>query len=104
MRHSTRTFLLVQGKEMAPKKVIPEPVPEPEEEMELEEEEDEDYDDDEEGMDVGAMMASMFATEEGDNVCTALVTIGGHMDKMNKLIETQNKILVKLLSYFTKST
>jgi hypothetical protein len=86
---------------MAPKKAFPEPVPEPEEEMELEEdEEDEDY---EEGMDVGAMMASMFTTEEGDNVCTALVTIGEHMDKMNKLIETQNKILVKLLSHFTKT-
>ena len=91
---------------MAPKKAFPapEPEPEPEEEMELDEdEEDEDYED-EEGMDVGAMMASMFTTEEGDNVCTALVTIGEHMDKTNKLIETQNKILVKLLSHFTKST
>lgn len=88
---------------MAPKKVVPEPEPEPVEEMEFEdEEEDEDYED-EEGMDVGAMMASMFATEEGDNVCTALVTIGEHMDKMNKLFETQNKILVKLLSHLTKS-
>ena len=87
---------------MAPKKAFPEPEPEPEleEEMDLEEEEDEDY---EGGMDVGDMMASMFTTEEGDNVCTALVTIGEHMDKMNKLIETQNKILVKMLSHFTKS-
>ena len=87
---------------MAPKKAFPEPEPEPEpeEEMELEDDEDEDY---EEGMDVGAMMASMFTTEEGDNVCTAMVTIGEHMDKMNKLMETQNKILVKLLSHFTKT-
>ena len=88
---------------MAPKKAFPEPEPdpEPEEEMDLEDdEEDEDY---EEGMDVGAMMASMFTTEEGDNVCTALVTIGEHMDKMNKLMETQNKILVKMLSHFTKT-
>lgn len=87
---------------MAPKKAFPEPEPEPEpeEEMDLEEDEDEDY---EEGMDVGAMMASMFTTEEGDNVCTALVTIGEHMDKMNKLMETQNKILVKMLSHFTKT-
>lgn len=89
---------------MAPKKAFPEPTPEPEpepesdEEMELED--DEDY---EGGMDVGGMMASMFTTEEGDNVCTALVTIGEHLDKTNKLIETQNKILVKLLSHLTKT-
>jgi len=88
---------------MAPKKAFPEPEPEPEPEEEMELEEDEEDEDYEEGMDVGAMMASMFTTEEGDNVCTALVTIGEHMDKMNKLIETQNKILVKLLSHFTKS-
>lgn len=92
---------------MAPKKAFPapEPEPEPEEEMELDEDEEDEEDEDyEDGIDVGAMMDSMFRTEEGDNVCTALVTIGEHVDKMNKLIETQNKILVKLLSHFTKST
>jgi len=88
---------------MAPKKAFPEPEPEPEEEMELEDDEEDEDEDYEEGMDVGAMMASMFTTEEGDNVCTALVTIGEHMDKMNKLMETQNKILVKMLSHFTKT-
>ena len=88
---------------MAPKKAFPEPEPEPEPEEEMELEEDEEDEDYEEGMDVGAMMASMFTTEEGDNVCTALVTIGEHMDKMNKLMETQNKILVKMLSHFTKT-
>jgi hypothetical protein len=90
---------------MAPKKAFPEPEPEPEpeEEMDLEEDEEDEDEDYEEGMDVGAMMASMFTTEEGDNVCTALVTIGEHMDKMNKLMETQNKILVKMLSHFTKT-
>jgi len=88
---------------MAPKKAFPEPVPEPELEEEIDDEEEEEDEDYEEGMDVGAMMASMFTTEEGDNVCTALVTIGEHMDKMNKLMETQNKILVKMLSHFTKT-
>jgi len=90
---------------MAPKKAFPEPEPdpEPEEEMDLEDDEEDEDEDYEEGMDVGAMMASMFTTEEGDNVCTALVTIGEHMDKMNKLMETQNKILVKMLSHFTKT-
>ena len=91
---------------MAPKKAFPapEPEPEPEEEMELEDDEDDEEDEDYEGMmDPGAMLASFLTTEDGDNVCTALVTIGEHMDKMNKLMETQNKILVKMLSHFTKT-
>lgn len=92
---------------MPSKKLPPQPEPEPEEEeevVELDEDEDEEDEDYEMGMDAGAMLASMFATEEGDNVCTALVSIGEHMDKMNKLIDTQNKILVKLLAHVTKST
>lgn len=91
---------------MAPKKAFvepPVPEPEPEEDMELEEDEEDEEDEDYEGMmDPSAMLAPFLSTEEGDNVCTALVTMGEHMDKMNKLIETQNKILVKLLSHFTK--
>ena len=92
---------------MAPKKAFPapEPEPEPEEEMDLEDDEEDEEDEDYEGMmDPGSMLASFLTTEDGeDNVCTALVTIGNHMDKMNKLIETQNKILVKLLSHLTKT-
>jgi hypothetical protein len=72
--------------------------------MELEDDEEDEEDEDYDGMmDPGAKLASFLTTEDGDNVCTALVTIGEHMDKMNKLMETQNKILVKMLSHFTKT-
>lgn len=83
---------------MAPKKVQPEPEPEIEEEEEFdeEEEEEEDYED------MGGVLASFLTTDEGDNVCTALVTIGNHMDRMSKLMDTQNKILLKMLAHMTK--
>lgn len=64
---------------------------EPEYMEEDEEEEDEDYT---EGLDV----ASLFMTEEGDNVATALVKIGNHLEKLGKMMDTQNKILVKMLT------
>lgn len=59
------------------------------EEIDLGEEEDEDEDED--FMDMGGMLAQVLATEDGDTVCSALVGIA-------KGIETQNKILVKILS------
>jgi hypothetical protein len=90
---------------MVPKQAFAKHAPEYEEEEEmdlsLEEEEDEDY---EEGMDVGAMMESLFTTEDGDNVCTALVSINQNLETLAKLAETQNKILVKLLSHMTKTS
>ena len=70
----------------------------------LDEEADEDVDIDEEGdeedeeedfMDMGGLLTSLLTTEEGDNVCTALVNIGAIL---NKHMETQNKILVKILA------
>jgi hypothetical protein len=92
---------------MAPKKAFVKPEPEPEfedEEMDLsvedeDEEEDEDY---AEGMDVGALMESLFTTDDGDNVCTALVSINQNLEALAKAADTQNKILVKLLAHFTK--
>jgi len=54
-------------------------------------EEDEDYMG---GVDV----TSLFMTEDGDNVATALVTIGNHLDKLGKMMDTQNKILIKMLT------
>lgn len=71
---------------------------EPEEEINSEAE-DEDY----EEMDMGSMLASFLATDEGDNVCTALVTIGNNLDKMSKLMDTQNKILLKILTSLSKN-
>ncbi len=40
---------------------------------------------------IGNIAGSLFATEEGDTVCTALVQI-------SKQLEMQNKIMVKILS------
>ena len=77
----------------------PEEESEEEEEEELEDEEpveegdedDDDEDDDENFMDMPDVLMSLLSTEEGDNVCTALVKIGNQL-------EIQNKIMVKILS------
>ncbi len=68
------------------------------EEPDIDEEDVEDVDmeedessDEEEYMDMGGMLAQVLATPEGDTVCTALIKIANAM-------ETQNKILVKILS------
>ncbi len=76
------------------------PAPQPEEIKDEEIEEGEiltDEDDDElmmdleDEMDMGDMLTSLLATEDGDTVCTALVAIG-------QQLQTQNKILIKILS------
>lgn len=67
-----------------------------EEEIEIEEgeivaEDDiEDFADDDE-LDVPTLMTSLLATEEGETVCTALLSIG-------QQLQIQNKILIKILS------
>ena len=45
----------------------------------------------EEDFDVAELMSSLFATDDGDTVCTALVGISNQ-------IQIQNKILVKILA------
>ena len=83
---------------MAPKQKQPEPEILDDEEIDLgDEEEDGDYgeEDDEMGFDLGAVLEPFLATEDGQTICTALVTISKHM-------EMQNKILVKMLSQMTK--
>jgi hypothetical protein len=64
---------------------------------ELEDEEMDDFGEEEfeEGIDMGELLTSLLTTEDGDNVCTALVNIG---NVLNKHLETQNKILVKILT------
>ena len=80
---------------MAPKKA-PEPEPTEDEEIDLEDEELEDGDYEEEmGFDLGAVLEPFLATEDGQTVCTALVTISKHL-------ENQNKILIKILSQLSK--
>jgi hypothetical protein len=57
----------------------------------LTDEDDEIMMDLEDEMDMGDMLTSLLATEDGDTVCTALVAIG-------QQLQTQNKILIKILS------
>jgi hypothetical protein len=51
---------------------------------------------DEEDFDVAELLTSLFATENGDTVCTALVGISSQL-------QVQNKILVKILAQLNSS-
>ena len=48
-------------------------------------------DDDEDNMDIAGLMTSLLATPDGDTVCSAIVNLCFQL-------ETQNKILIKMLS------
>jgi hypothetical protein len=79
-----------------PKAKIVEELNEEEEEIlnsgdETDDEEEEDMD----FMDMGSLLSSLLTTEDGDNVCTALVKMTMVLQKQ---MEIQNKILVKILS------
>ena len=67
--------------------------------MEMYEDEDElaDFLEDDAIMKIANIAGSLFASEEGDTVCTALVNI-------SKQLEMQNRIMVKILSQMQKST
>ena len=63
---------------------------------ELENEDFDEYMEDEPYMmDMGGLLSSVLATEEGDTVCSALVNLSRQM-------EIQNKILIKMLSQMQK--
>ena len=65
---------------------------------ELENEDFDEYMEDEPYMmDMGGLLSSVLATEEGDTVCSALVNISRQM-------EVQNKILIKMLSQMQKKS
>jgi hypothetical protein len=58
----------------------------------IEEDEGDFFEEDEdEGMDLAGLMSSLLATPDGDTVCSALVNLCYQL-------ETQNKILIKILS------
>jgi ATP-dependent RNA circularization protein (DNA/RNA ligase family) len=63
--------------------------------LDLEMPDDDDDDDEEYMMDMGGLLSSVLATEDGDTVCSALVNISRQM-------EVQNKILIKMLSQMQK--
>lgn len=56
---------------------------------------DDEDEDDMDFMDMGGILSSLLTTESGDNVTTALVKM---TLMLQKNLETQNKILVKILS------
>lgn len=61
---------------------------------ETEEETEDELDDEDFGgddVDITTLMTSLLATEEGDTICTALVNI-------SQQLQTQNKILIKMLT------
>jgi hypothetical protein len=63
-----------------------------EEELEFDEDEDVDFfEEEDEGMDLAGLMSSLLATPDGDTVCSALVNLCYQL-------ETQNKILIKMLA------
>ena len=63
-----------------------------EEDFEIEEDEEDLFEEDEdEGMDLAGLMSSLLATPDGDTVCSALVNLCYQL-------ETQNKILIKMLA------
>ncbi len=64
---------------------------EDETESESEEELDDEDEDFGESVDIATLMTSLLATEEGDTICTTLVNIG-------QQLQTQNKILIKILA------
>jgi len=61
------------------------------EDMEMLEDDDEGY-----MMDMGGLLSSVLATEEGDTICSALVNI-------SRNLEVQNKILIKMLAQLQKN-
>jgi hypothetical protein len=66
---------------------------EDEEDITLTDEEDYEIndDEDEDNMDLAGLMTSLLATPDGDTVCSALVNLCYQL-------ETQNKILIKMLA------
>jgi hypothetical protein len=67
---------------------------ESEDEIEIEEGEivsGDELEDLDEPIDIAELMTSLLATEDGDTVCSALVNIANQL-------QTQNKILIKMLS------
>jgi hypothetical protein len=49
------------------------------------------------------MLGSFLATEDGDTIATALVSLKDSTEKIALNMEMQNKILVKILSALTKA-
>lgn len=97
--------------EKYPEEPVPEEIEETDEEEFEDDEDEEEFEDDEEVMytsdleldeepmmelDIGGLLGSVLTTEDGDTVCTALVSI-------SKQLEMQNRIMIKILSQLQKN-
>lgn len=77
-----------------PPKIVHEEEPD-----EMEEDEEDEFD---EGMDMFEALGSLLATEEGETIATALVSLKDAAEKMALNMEMQNKILVKIAAALNK--
>ena len=82
---------------------VPRPPPSsPSPEDEEEEEMDQFEEDDDMMVDPMEMLGSFLATEDGETIATALVSLKDSTEKIALNMEMQNKILVKILSALSK--
>ena len=101
----------MSAKEEYPEEPVPEEIEETDEEEFEDDEDEEEFEDEEEIMytsdidleeepmmelDIGGLLGSILTTEDGDTVCTALVSI-------SKQLEMQNRIMIKILSQLQKN-
>jgi hypothetical protein len=77
-----------------PPKIVQQPEPE-------EEEEDEEMDF-EDGMDMFEALGGLLATEEGETIATALVSLKDAAEKIAQNLEMHNKLMVKIAAALNK--
>jgi DNA-directed RNA polymerase specialized sigma24 family protein len=80
-----------------PPKIVQQP--EPEEEEEEDEDEEMDFED---GMDMFEALGSLLATEEGETIATALVSLKDAAEKIALNLEMHNKLMVKIAAALNK--
>ena len=81
------------------------PRPQPPKIVQQEEPEDEEFDEDEEfeeGMDMFEALGSLLATEEGETIATALVSLKDAAEKIALNLEMHNKLMVKIAAALNK--
>ena len=80
-----------------PPKIVQQEEPE-----EIEDEEDEEMEEFDEGMDVFEALGSLLATEEGETIATALVSLKDAAEKIALNLEMHNKLMVKIAAALNK--
>jgi len=73
-----------------------------EEPEEIEDEEDEEMEEFDEGMDMFEALGSLLATEDGETIATALVSLKDAAEKIALNLEMHNKIMVKIAAALNK--